>query len=96
MDRTEIIEPPDTVKLPIAPVVFVEGQFGVNYWKVINCPFCGRSHIHGAGETGQNPADHLGLRISHCPAGPGQRLPDVHGVYELRPVSLPDEESLEI
>lgn len=35
---------------------------GMNAWRVA-CPFCGRSHRHGASETGAPP---LGTRQSHC------------------------------
>ena len=36
---------------------------------VVRCPYCGRTHTHGAGEAGQDPMGFLGGRIAHCHRG---------------------------
>lgn len=37
------------------------------HWQIIACPFCGKEHLHGAGN---NPEDarqiYLGHRVTHC------------------------------
>lgn len=38
-------------------------------WVVARCPFCGKSHSHGAGPRGGNPREFLSSRISHCDVG---------------------------
>ncbi len=36
---------------------------------VVRCPYCKRTHTHGAGEAGQDPLGFLGGRIAHCHLG---------------------------
>jgi hypothetical protein len=51
--------------LPIAAVTLIASS-EINYWRVVSCPYCDRTHHHGAGRPGENPADYLGTRVSHC------------------------------
>jgi hypothetical protein len=50
---------------PDAPAVlqFYEGHFT---WLVIECPFCGRRHVHGGGLIGDDPREFLSWRSPHC------------------------------
>ena len=48
-----------------AEVVLVPGD-QVNLWRVIRCPFCGKSHTHGAGSPTDDPLRLLGHRVAHC------------------------------
>jgi hypothetical protein len=55
------------------PIAFVQlERFGGDTpnWKVVDCPYCGREHRHGAVDrfTG-DPWDNLGERRSHCSGG---------------------------
>lgn len=59
--------------LPLAPCTLVEGRGrykGLNFWHVESCPFCGASHSHGAGRTGENPRNYLSSRVAHCKPSP--------------------------
>ena len=58
-------------ELPIADVVLVRGE-RQNYWRILRCPFCHRTHQHGAGEPHQDPRDFLGTRWSHCKEASGE------------------------
>ena len=49
---------------PKVEAVLVRGQW------VIECPFCGCIHRHGAGGAGDNPLDLLGHRNAHCDGRP--------------------------
>lgn len=40
-----------------------------NSWQVNRCPYCGRSHQHGAGGPDDKPLDFLGHRIANCGKG---------------------------
>jgi len=44
------------------------GGVVINQWEVIRCPYCGRSHTHGAGERTDDPRAFLGGRVAHCEA----------------------------
>lgn len=35
-------------------------------WVVDKCPFCGKRHIHGAGNLDADPDFYLGIQDSHC------------------------------
>jgi len=35
-------------------------------WEIIQCPYCGGKHLHGAGSIHDDPRDFLGLRRIHC------------------------------
>jgi len=35
-------------------------------WRVLNCPICGRRHVHGGGFRYENPTHSLGHRLPHC------------------------------
>lgn len=50
---------------PIAYVKLVKHRYGFE-WKVLRCPYCGEEHRHGGGESGDDPREFLGGRISHC------------------------------
>lgn len=52
-----------------------------NYWSLLCCPFCGMSHLHGAGEPHEDPRGYLGSRLSHCKHSKTRRL---SGTYWLR------------
>jgi hypothetical protein len=54
-------------------VALMRGQW-VNYFVVAQCPWCGRSHVHGAGRLDQDPRAFVGTRVSHCAAGKTYRL----------------------
>lgn len=51
------------------PIVQVIEMFkGKRCWRVkVNCVFCNREHLHGAGETNAFP--NLGQRRAHCSKG---------------------------
>ena len=36
---------------------------------LVKCPFCGATHIHGAGKVGEDVEKYLGNRGSHCHFG---------------------------
>jgi hypothetical protein len=36
---------------------------------LVKCPFCGGTHIHGAGKVGEDIEQYLGNRGSHCHFG---------------------------
>jgi len=38
-------------------------------WVVKKCPYCQKTHYHGAGSIDDNPNDFLGHRSSHCLKG---------------------------
>lgn len=56
---------PESSALPEQPAVFKRGIRG-NYWIVERCIFCGKRHVHGAGEHHQDPARFLSPRLAHC------------------------------
>jgi len=58
-------------------------HFGLR-WRVRACPYCGRSHIHSAGDLLADANDNLGHRIEHCGEGKGWG-------YNLRRVDDPQE-----
>lgn len=35
-------------------------------WLIDRCPYCGRPHLHTAGDGTTDPRGHLGRRESHC------------------------------
>lgn len=64
------------------PVAFAEPRRSAKghwLWLVPACPYCGRQHIHGAGD-GPLPTG-LGHRVSHCMKRDGD---NVARGYELR------------
>lgn len=54
-------------------------------FRVTDCPFCGRTHIHGAGPTVADAHTCYGTRVSHCQ---DQRKRDV---YRLVPAAMRGE-----
>jgi hypothetical protein len=55
------------------------------YLLVIQCPFCGRGHTHGAGLPHEDPRDYAYHRWAHCVV----KTPESQGGYVL---VLDDEE----
>ena len=53
---------------PSAPVRLVRPRRrGCAYtWEVIRCPYCGKTHRHGAGEIRDQVSRFLGHRVAHC------------------------------
>lgn len=48
--------------------VYLERSRDGRYWRwvVRKCELCGRSHIHGGGDTTKDPRRALGHRAAHC------------------------------
>lgn len=71
---------PDT---PEAPVRLIKTRSGRGYcyqWEVLQCPFCGKKHWHGAGDDPSDPI--LGYRVSHC-SGRDLHAGSISGDYRL-------------
>lgn len=54
--------------LPVALVTLrpaTRRDGGSAHWVVLDCPFCHRSHEHGA-DRNRKPEDSLGPRVAHC------------------------------
>ena len=70
---------------PIAFVRLIPPMYrlGCFDWAVVRCPFCGKSHRHGAGDTYERVMTMLGYRLSHCDGGTSN--------YKLVPVPPPPE-----
>ncbi len=58
--------------IPTAEVVLIKGD-QVNQWRAICCPYCGKSHFHGAGSPQADPLSYLGHSGSHCVDQPPNR-----------------------
>lgn len=52
-------------KYPLAFARLIKGRT-VNQWRVAQCPYCGRPHLHGAGAAGGDPLTFLGHKVAHC------------------------------
>ncbi len=57
--------------VPNAPTAYVKplrnlGTSTGFQWVLIECPYCGASHRHGAGDLTEAPTDGLSSRVSHC------------------------------
>jgi hypothetical protein len=61
---------------PLASATLIEYPDGARDWKVIRCPYCHQTHLHGAGAPGVDPRKSLGHRASSCigPVNPGYIL----------------------
>lgn len=73
--------------LPEVRARLVSPQFSDEHWtfRVTGCPFCGRTHIHGAGPSVGDAHTQYGTRVSHC------QNPDLRGVYRLVPAAMRGE-----
>lgn len=58
-------QPAEELAYPAAPAVLVEWSCG-RQWRLVECPYCGRQHSHGAGRLDEDPYTFLGHRGSHC------------------------------
>jgi hypothetical protein len=60
--------PKESPRVPVRLFTHDLGQ----QWEIPCCPYCGGSHLHGAGKLGSDPDALLGPRSPHCP--------DTHGL----------------
>jgi hypothetical protein len=51
--------------IPVVPVIAKQSRKGT-LLQLLACPYCGELHIHGGGESGDDPRDHEGHRVAHC------------------------------
>jgi len=58
-------------KFPKAESVLLTPINGVFRWKILECPYCKKEHVHGAGRDEDKVNTYLGHRIQHCNSGPG-------------------------
>jgi len=54
----------------LVEVELVQGNRGVNLFRIAECPYCNCVHTHGAGRAGDDPHRFASHRTSHCD-GPG-------------------------
>ena len=66
--------PRDSCPDVLAALVLYLGR--PSQWKVEQCPWCGRQHLHGAKPVGENPRVILGSRVAHCGIGGTYNLVD--------------------
>lgn len=59
---------PSAVCILVAPQQQRGGQ-GCYLWQVVQCPYCGGKHHHGAGKDPELVDTFLGHRVAHCAAG---------------------------
>lgn len=53
--------------MKIADVRLEQPTFGnTRTWVVIECPYCGKQHRHGASRLTDDPQKFLGHRAAHC------------------------------
>ena len=50
---------------PIALVTLVRHEWG-HQWRIDDCPYCHKKHLHGGGYLGKDPRRFLGHRVEHC------------------------------
>jgi hypothetical protein len=66
----------EELKEEVTPTVEATLRFSKDHvwvWTVRKCPFCGKTHNHGAGD-GADPRTYLGSRVAHCLCGGEYRL----------------------
>ena len=53
---------------PIVKVLLIKpsNKHDCWHWKVLRCPYCGKSHLHGAGENPDTVCEYLTHRVAHC------------------------------